>query len=146
MGKKSVFCDFNRVTPLKNTWNHFYRFCRSKIRRLGCILWLWGIKQRIPGSAQTISALKVWIGQLYRAVMFCFLPLKYAWVGKYSCCSHIKICGSKSCFNSEKEGNLSSKLQFSIRSVIPPAVTRRFPKEIFQNVLSQIFYPWISHF
>ena len=42
------------------------------------------------------SALKVRVGQLYRSDILCFLPLKFAWDGKYSCCSHTKICGSKS--------------------------------------------------
>ena len=51
MGKNRVFRDFDRVTFLKITWNHFYRFYRSKIRKLGCILWLWGIEQKIPVSA-----------------------------------------------------------------------------------------------
>ena len=30
MGKKPVFCNFDRVTPLKNTRNHFYRFIGQK--------------------------------------------------------------------------------------------------------------------
>ena len=33
MGKKSVFCNFDRVAPLKNTRGYFYRFYRSKIRK-----------------------------------------------------------------------------------------------------------------
>ena len=45
------------------------------------------------------SALKVRLWQLYRSDMLCFLPLKFAWDGKYSCCSHTKFCGSKSCLN-----------------------------------------------